>query len=184
MPYASSFAAPPARSNRWSTPASTPCGSRPDRARSRSSARECRVSISRIAGQPEYVGVIVTTTPVVGRDCVAHDAELHDAHHRNLRIHHRVEDLEQLLARRKRALHHEAPGCERATICISAQHMAEMLGVSSRRGRRAACSPPPERVSVARSRTSSHLLAPRAPRACSDRRQVPPPRHPGRRRRP
>src|SRR5512141_335004 len=49
---------------------------------------------------------------------VAHNSQLDDVDHRNLGILHFVQDSENLLARETRD-HHDAPGYDLATICIS-----------------------------------------------------------------
>jgi len=50
---------------------------------------------------------------------VAHNAELDDAHRRHFGILYPIQDREQLVAARDGARYHDAPGCDRARICIS-----------------------------------------------------------------
>ncbi len=58
--------------------------------------------------------------PVAGHVHVADDAEFDYAEHRHFRVHDRAEDAQNLVAIRARGVHQLAPGCDRATICMSA----------------------------------------------------------------
>ena len=96
MPYVEQLAPAGRRSSsRWSTPA--PARTRRGRRRSPRRRGPPRTSsrIASIAGQPEYVGVIVhpVTPSSASSSTVAQDAEVLDGEHRHLGVEHRGGDV-------------------------------------------------------------------------------------------